>query len=127
MSTGEQAECRICLQSELVKNLLQPCLCKGSQQYAHGECLKQWMDIKRSGVCGVCKTIYSDKLFRKKPENFLRYLTSTEIAGEVLVITLVYGAILYLIIVGLSRYFSTPELISSALRVSKSGEKLISP
>lgn len=36
-------ECRICLASDNQEDLVQPCSCTGSVQYAHMECLKAWV------------------------------------------------------------------------------------
>lgn len=117
MTSQDQGECRICLQTDLKSNLLEPCECKGSQKYAHGECLKQWMDVKRSGECSVCKTIYNDRLFRKKPETFCQYLLTAEIATELLFMIFIYCVLLYLIIIGLCQYFFAKEYIPDFLRI----------
>ncbi|XP_053206304.1 E3 ubiquitin-protein ligase MARCHF11-like isoform X1 [Panonychus citri] len=71
-------ECRICLQSDNSKNLIIPCECKGSQKYSHKICLKQWMDIKHSDKCGVCKQPYSGIFFTRKPDHFFHYLIDNE-------------------------------------------------
>lgn len=36
-------ECRICLAADNPEDLVQPCSCTGSVQYAHMECLKSWV------------------------------------------------------------------------------------
>ena len=50
-------ECRICLgpASEEDGPLLQPCLCRGTQQFVHSVCIERWIaasDMRKCGVCG---------------------------------------------------------------------------
>ena len=57
-------ECRICLEEDLLGNLISPCICKGTNMYVHARCLAQWrrrfsrMHIHRH-YCSVCKTNYT--------------------------------------------------------------------
>ena len=55
-SEGNQGKiCRICLMDDasidsLENTLVSPCKCKGSCEYVHLKCLKQWIDSKKSKV-----------------------------------------------------------------------------
>lgn len=50
--------CRMCLEEDQSANMVQPCECKGSQQWAHEQCLVVWqewqMDKQQDFVCAVC-------------------------------------------------------------------------
>jgi hypothetical protein len=56
----ERRTCRFCLDSEEAEQnpLIAPCACKGSSQYVHRECLKQWrtttMIEKNKRLCQLC-------------------------------------------------------------------------
>jgi len=58
----ETKECRICLSDENQKNLIAPCLCKGSSRWVHRQCLDQWRAAKSMKDafthCGTCKFKY---------------------------------------------------------------------
>lgn len=49
--------CRICFDSDPI-NMIIPCLCSGTSQYAHEECMKSWISIKFPGLnsasCEIC-------------------------------------------------------------------------
>lgn len=101
----ETGDCRICLQSDSLNNLIVPCLCSGSQKHAHPQCLKEWTDVKRSDHCSVCKASYHESLFRKKPDTFIGYLSSQEdIVSEIICGTILYLIVFYMISIGLTQY-----------------------
>lgn len=54
--------CRICLELPPEGELIAPCLCSGSLQWVHRECLDEWRAINASGPafrrCGVCQYDY---------------------------------------------------------------------
>lgn len=111
-------ECRICLQSDNSKNLIIPCECKGSQKYSHKICLKQWMDIKHSDKCGVCKQPYSGIFFTRKPDHFFHYLIDNEGA----LIGIVIGSCLflflsYLVLIGYLQFYTSYQEVSQGLRI----------
>uniref|UniRef100_T1JSE6 RING-CH-type domain-containing protein n=1 Tax=Tetranychus urticae TaxID=32264 RepID=T1JSE6_TETUR len=115
--TMEEADCRICLQPDNLRNLIIPCECKGSQKYAHKICLKQWMDIKHSDRCSVCKEPYSGVFFHRKPDHFFHYLIDNEGA----LIGIVIGSCLfiffsYLLLLGFLQYFTSFNQVSQGLR-----------
>lgn len=53
-----QAECRYCLETDLQTNLLSPCICKGSFQYVHQQCLQTWYQASpdKGLHCSACGT-----------------------------------------------------------------------
>jgi len=58
-----QPECRYCLESDVQKNLIAPCICKGSFQYVHNECLMKWYDASpEMGLrCSACNRYLARK------------------------------------------------------------------
>ncbi len=60
---SSQPECRYCLESDVPKNLVAPCICKGSFQYVHNECLMKWYDASpEKGLrCSACNTYLARK------------------------------------------------------------------
>lgn len=54
------AECRFCLETDTVENLLSPCHCNGSSKYVHNDCLMQWYTTEpaRGMRCNTCLTEY---------------------------------------------------------------------
>jgi E3 ubiquitin-protein ligase DOA10 len=40
-------ECRYCLSTENLENLIIPCNCEGSLKYVHQSCLKQWIEAQK--------------------------------------------------------------------------------
>jgi E3 ubiquitin-protein ligase DOA10 len=63
MTETATAECRFCLESDVIENLLAPCLCKGSSMYVHNECLVRWyaLEPRRGARCSACLTEYSQQ------------------------------------------------------------------
>lgn len=54
-SHAHEINCRICLMSNLYPDpldnmLVSPCKCKGTCEYVHLKCLKQWIDSKKSSI-----------------------------------------------------------------------------
>ena len=55
----EGAICKICyLGNEDENSLLSPCLCKGSMEFVHEQCLEKWIQMSGSQGCGACKYPY---------------------------------------------------------------------
>ena len=48
--------CRICYEEG--EDLLSPCACTGSIQYAHKRCLRKWLLVAGRSHCELCKTPY---------------------------------------------------------------------
>lgn len=49
-------DCRFCLETDSLNNLISPCLCKGTFQYIHNDCLMKWYKQapERALKCTVC-------------------------------------------------------------------------
>ena len=51
-------ECRICLESDEIGNLISPCNCRGSSQWVHTECLNEWrntnINTRSNRQCEIC-------------------------------------------------------------------------
>lgn len=58
----EEKQCRICLEDDNPNDMINPCLCKGTQKYVHRECLNQWRSVnvnpKAFTHCTVCNYEY---------------------------------------------------------------------
>lgn len=59
-NTAPAAECRFCLETDVLENLISPCLCSGSSKYVHNECLMRWYTTEpaRGTRCNTCLTEY---------------------------------------------------------------------
>lgn len=59
-------ECRFCLQDDEIKSLINPCLCKGSAEFVHSECIEKWRgsdkESSQYNYCPVCKSKYNTSL-----------------------------------------------------------------
>jgi len=56
-------ECRICLEDDLIKNMITPCLCIGTNKYVHHYCLKKFIMLSENQTfkskCYICKYEYN--------------------------------------------------------------------
>ena len=59
-NTVPTAECRFCLETDGLENLISPCLCRGSSKYVHNDCLMRWYTTEpaRGTRCNTCLTEY---------------------------------------------------------------------
>ena len=57
---SKEGQCRFCLETDLIGNLISPCLCKGSFQYVHNTCLMKWYNFASDKAlkCNVCLEEY---------------------------------------------------------------------
>jgi hypothetical protein len=57
---SKSGQCRFCLETDTLGNLISPCLCKGTFQYVHNECLLKWYshNSDKGLQCGVCLEEY---------------------------------------------------------------------
>jgi hypothetical protein len=53
-------ECRICLATDNQQDIVQPCKCTGTVQFAHLECLRSWCVNNLSLKCEICGSVYKD-------------------------------------------------------------------
>lgn len=49
-----ERQCRICLDTENQESLITPCLCRGSAEFIHRECLTRYIEHYPDGICRVC-------------------------------------------------------------------------
>ena len=70
-STSNQGECRICLMSDEVGQLIEPCSCTGSVQFAHLKCLKLWVHERADLHCEICKSMYKESLLSELEPDLL--------------------------------------------------------
>ena len=63
---GRYAQCRFCLDSASTKDLISPCLCKGSGKYVHASCLLEWYkrQPEKGLECSVCKERLSRRILQ---------------------------------------------------------------
>lgn len=61
-------QCRICLEDDLITNMISPCLCRGHMKYIHRECLNQWIVLSENPdnkeKCPTCNFNYQ---YKQKP------------------------------------------------------------
>lgn len=90
--------CRICyIQAEKNNPLVAPCVCKGSIQYIHKQCLYRWVRISSQNNCELCKTVFKMELI--KFEQIYRpnqYILQISTLPHILLIELCCFYILYL-------------------------------
>lgn len=69
----KEGQCRFCLETDSVANLIAPCVCKGSFKYVHNKCLLQWYQAQpEKGLsCGVCKKEYKRKQYIQTEELYV--------------------------------------------------------
>jgi hypothetical protein len=95
---GDSKCCRICLEEDILHNLIYPCKCNGNIKYIHNECLNKWCNNQRK-ICEICKYEFKKKgtlvqyygfLNRIREEfNYMNY--------TVLTIVICYSMMFYLI------------------------------
>lgn len=55
--------CRICLEPVSdSRRFIQPCNCTGHLGNVHKRCLQQWINVRRSPTCELCRTTYDTTL-----------------------------------------------------------------
>jgi len=61
--TKDTADCRFCLESDNVNNLIAPCSCKGTFKYVHNKCLMNWYfhQPERARSCSACLDIFETR------------------------------------------------------------------
>lgn len=77
LPSAQVFECSICHESEVDSGqLISPCDCSGTIRYVHYECIAQWIAIKSTNKCSVCKTIYRNIEIEQKKRSFWEYVCS---------------------------------------------------
>ena len=54
IDVGDTNICRICLDDDIIQNLIYPCKCTGNMKYIHKDCLNKWCNDTRK-ICEICK------------------------------------------------------------------------
>ena len=70
LEDNEDLICRICLETDIQKNLISPCECKGSQKWVHYKCLFMWRtqfadNHNNALTCRECQTPYNHSYIQK--------------------------------------------------------------
>jgi hypothetical protein len=95
---GDTFKCRICLEDDLLDNLINPCKCKGHIKYIHHNCLNDWCNNKRK-ICEICKYEFKKKGTLVKYYGFLNRIREefNYMNYTVLTIVVCYSMMFYLI------------------------------
>lgn len=58
---NKKGQCRFCLEDDVVRNLISPCVCTGSSRYIHNVCLMNWYTHQpvKGLICSVCKVEFA--------------------------------------------------------------------
>jgi hypothetical protein len=64
MGKSKSVQCRFCLEDDIRRNLISPCLCKGSFKFVHNNCLIKWYNHEplKALQCSVCLETFSKVL-----------------------------------------------------------------
>lgn len=97
MTSVMDKTCRICFcsEEEITNPLISPCQCRGTCQFIHRECLKQYRtygSLRDFYRCGVCKTAY--KMKKKLP--FIARVVTSPLFLNVLTAMLVLVIVFFL-------------------------------
>lgn len=97
-------ECRICLESGDVNDLISPCNCNGSSQWVHSKCLQEWrnqnVNPNSRNQCEICLFTYIITYEGTKETFFIKKMYYTSSFFEFffsLFITFVLGHVAYII------------------------------
>ena len=67
--------CRICLEEDLISNMISPCRCSGSSKYVHSNCLNEWRSVSSNTEhfyqCDICKFKYKFKPNEQESNNLI--------------------------------------------------------
>ena len=66
------SDCYICFENN--RDLIHPCICKGTNNGVHLQCLEKWIEIGKKDHCLVCKYNYKYRLLYNPSIN--RFLIS---------------------------------------------------
>ncbi|KAL4433477.1 hypothetical protein ABPG74_002874 [Tetrahymena malaccensis] len=117
--------CKVCFEGESVVQekgeLIYPCLCSGSCQYIHEQCLKTWIVSRGQNIfaakCEICNYKYQIKCEQKKKLN-LRYSWRQNQTGAI--ITIIFTTF-FIISFGVLILF----IIDIALTIASSNQAII--
>ncbi|RWS07955.1 uncharacterized protein B4U79_18153 [Dinothrombium tinctorium] len=91
LTLSERASCRICLDTSLKVNLIEPCRCRGSQRYVHYQCLATWLERSGNLKCQVCKSDYNGINMKKKNMNFYDWMKRNPEFAALVVCGIIYA------------------------------------
>lgn len=88
-----EKQCRICLETDDVNDMIAPCLCSGTSKYVHRMCLNQWRSMNTSNInftqCAECNFTYRIIEKNKQCNNILMRISkflSTQLLFTFLII-----------------------------------------
>lgn len=92
-------ECRICLEEDILSNLISPCFCRGSNKFVHKQCLDQWRAVSgfdnNSSKCPTCKFEYVlENNNQPKADKFLFFNNFSKIIGGNIILLLIFNSFL---------------------------------
>lgn len=67
-SLMNKKECRYCLSNEEATHLINPCLCEGTMQYVHEECLDIWINNGNREIKTIRNDITNERIYSIKCE-----------------------------------------------------------
>ena len=70
-NTREHGVCRICLESDHPQDLIAPCLCKGSAQWVHRDCLNHWRTHEKDRAFATCTECQFPYRYEQQPKSGL--------------------------------------------------------
>jgi hypothetical protein len=99
-----EAQCRICLESDNIRNLIAPCTCSGTSKWVHRTCLDRWRSTESNGRrfthCHECNFEYG---LRRKPEteeNRKRKIKYYSLIG-IDILVLILQIVILIIVIGI--------------------------
>lgn len=113
-----QPECRYCLESDVPKNLVAPCICKGSFQYVHTACLMKWYDAspEKGLQCSACNTYLARKYIYTEEINPLHITCMENIIQNPFSIIIIIHAFYILLLILFSGYSICPYRLYNFLQ-----------
>lgn len=58
-AAAEPPSCRICLSGDDPDDLFAPCDCRGTTEFVHRTCLRQWVAVSHKRSCTICNAPYT--------------------------------------------------------------------
>lgn len=105
LSDAKSFECRYCLVTDQMSNLISPCKCQGSLKYVHVDCLAEWMNCKGSisalnnFSCEICKynIKYNSRLKNSFWKTLLIMLSNIILSKKHIILFILHSAAIYFI------------------------------
>eukprot|EP00347_Sterkiella_histriomuscorum_P017456 403349301 len=108
MRNQSTRQCRICLEEIKrfdYQSAVRPCKCKGTQQFVHHKCLKNWLDFSKRTQCQVC--LFKFEKFKRKDgcEQIAQNLIKSRRVDLVLYVIILYMFYLNLLNCSINNFF----------------------